>query len=671
MWRSKTIYLFLLLALVSCATDKSKKSDDESAPANSESAQSPASPEDSTADAGQTPDQTPDQAPPPPAVAEAVPAPVEPVTAPAQAQEPSTVPSGKPAVVTALDFDANVNGGTVILKTSEPVAYTTRKNETNNQFVIELQNTIVPKRFRRPYNTKEFPGAIASINAYQSKGSEKTARVVLQLRQQIDPGIEQSGLVIKIASTGVAAAPQVAVQSQTPASNTEAPVEANEGDGNQSDIDAVQSNDKLATNYLSGNSKFYGRPISLEVKDADIRDVLRLISEESGVNLLIQDDVQGKVSIKLKHVPWDQALLVVLKSKQLGYIKEGNILRITQQKTIEAESATEKRVLDAKRDLLPLHVKIFPISYSAASDIESQIRDFTTSRGKVHADKRTNSLVVTDIDDVLEKVKQLVARLDTQTPQVLIEAKVIEARERYTRLIGVNWSFGGASANLAPNSNGATSSYTPRMTSQPVTASQGAIGDIGIGFANLDFFGNLDASLKLLESENLVKIISAPRIVTLDRQKAQIDQTTQFPIFGSTVSPSGTAQPSITFQDVRLQLDVTPQISNDGGVTLDINVLREFVEAPEFSGSSSARPKNSRHAQTRVLIPNGETIVIGGIYQSDVTDGESGIPWLRKIPILGALFRQRNTDRQKNELVIFLTPRILNREKTAGGDFGG
>jgi type IV pilus assembly protein PilQ len=714
-------FLIIVFAVCGCATDKSIQQDEElsNSQGNSDFGDTSANadsnpPADSNTATDSTPPteaspetQTPDQSvstsqdsaaaskthksenvqnpeananspsqPPPPAVE-------EPPSQGGSTEKVSSEPNQKPATVTALDFNSNLNGGTVILKTNRLVNFTTRKNESTNQFIVELQNTLVPKRFRRPYTTKEFPGAVASINAYQAKGAPKVARIIIQLRQAMDPDVQQNGKIITVASSGASPSPSIATtQNQTkqeasPSETTFNDEDAQEsqtsnGDSAKKESDNIQGSDEVADQYLSGNSKFYGRPISLEVKDADIRDVLRLISEESGVNLIIQDDVTGKITIKLRRVPWDQALLVVLKSKQLGYVKEGNILRITQERTIELESDAAKKVIESRRDLLPLHVKVFPISYAASMDLEIQVKDFLSSRGKVHSDKRTNTLVVTDIDEVLSKVNTLVKRLDSETPQVLIEAKVIEARESYHRLIGVNWSFNGTSTNLSPNSAGVMSTYTPRLTVQPVTAQQSAIGDLGIAFGNLDFFGNLDASLKLLESENLVKIISAPRIVTLDRQKAQIDQTTQFPIFGSTVSPSGAAQPSITFQDIKLELDVTPQISSDGGITLDINVLREFAEAPEFTSSgNSARPKDSRHAQTRVLVPNGDTIVIGGIYQSDVTEGESGIPWLRSIPVLGALFRQRNVEREKNELVIFITPRILNREKTYAAEGDG
>jgi len=582
---------------------------------------------------------------------------------------------GKPARVTALDFNANLNGGTVILKTNRPVAYTTRKNEGTNQFVIELQNTVVPSRFKRPYNTKEFSGPIGSINAYQTKGANNTARVVIQLKTAIEPSVVQNGKVINIAGSGGAAPAQdstVAQESENSNSSdedTSGATEANsEGDGTSAEapkdeVAQMPSGEKAMNDFLTGNAKYYGRPISLEVKDADIRDVFKLIAEESGVNLLIQDDVVGKISLKLRKIPWDQALTVILQSKQLGYVKQGNILRIAPLRAIQAETDAAKKVIDSEKDLLPLRVKLFPVSYAVASDLEPQVKDFLSSRGKARADKRTNLLVVTDIDEVIAKVKTLVARLDTQTPQVLIEAKVVEARESFQRIIGVNWNFTGATSNIGLNSQGNQSTLKPTFNSSPGGQSQIGL-NTGFTLGSLDFFGDLTASLSLLEVEKLVKIISSPRIVTLDRQEAKIEQTTSFPLFNSTVTPTGGIQGQTTTQDVKLELTVKPQISADGGIIMDVNITREFPDAAVVGpGGATALPINKRHAQTKVLVENGDTVVIGGIYQSDVTESENGVPFLRKLPIIGALFRQRNVDREKNELVIFLTPRILNREK--------
>jgi type IV pilus assembly protein PilQ len=660
------LFISTFLMLAGCATTENQEAD-----VTEDTVDAPQAPAaDSTANAGaadtteqdlaqQAAEQTPPPAealPPPETAAAEPPPPVEPPPTEAPPAEP--VDQGPPARVTGLDYNANLNGGTVIVKTNRPVQFSTRRNGSTNQFIIELQNTSVPAKFRRPYNTKEFGGPIASINAYQAKGAGKTARIVVQMRDATEPAVNQDGNVINVASAGGPPPAQAEVEPPPPAEeetpdNGEEPVAALD--------EKVLSNRSLGE-FLTGNSKFYGRPISLEIKDWDIRDVFRFISEEVGLNIVVGEDVTGKVSLKLRKIPWDQALTVILQSKQLGYVKQGNILRIAKLQTLQAESDSARTVMESQRLLQPLRVQLFPVSYAKVEEIELQAKDFLSTRGKAKGDKRTNTLVVTDIEENLARIKALVQRLDTQTPQVLIEAKVVEARESFSRLVGVNWGFTGNPSVIGQNATGGDVNLTPKLNSNPSTATSAL--DLGLTVGTLDVFGDLNASLKLLEIERLVKVISSPRIVTLDRVDAQIEQTTQFPIFSSSTSTTtGTSTSSVSFQDVRLQLSVKPQITIEGGIIMDVNILREFPEPATRIGGSEARAVNKRQAKTQVLVENGDTVVIGGIYQSDVSESETGVPWLRKIPILGALFKQRGIERDKNELVIFLTPRVLNREK--------
>jgi len=659
---------------------------DAAPPDNAANSQAPA-PETSEADLAQDqqslenpPAEQPADVNPPPEVTEATPAPEQPAEQP-PAEQPSAEqtaqetapqePSAEAAAkITALNFDANTNGGTVLLKTSAPVQYTTRTNADTNQFVIELQNTTVPKKFQRPYITKEFNSNIASINAYQAKGPFKVARIVVQLREPSEPQVAQDGNLISLSSGGGAPAEGAG---QEMAQQTEPEAPPAEGEEPAVSEEAEQAADPRALNakglddFLLGNTKFYGRRISLEVKDADIRDVFRFISEESGLNIISSEEVAGKVSLKLKKIPWDQALTVLLQSRQLGYVKQGNILRIAPLKTLRAETDAAREVIESQKQLKPMRVQIFPVSYAKAEDLELQAKEFLTTRGKVKADKRTNSLVVTDIDDSIQKIRRLITRLDTQTPQVLIEAKIVEARESFERAIGVSWSMSGADKTISTNaSNGAPITAHPGLNFASGSGSAGSAGglDMGLQIGTFDVIGDLKASLQLLENERLVKILSSPRIMTLDRVEANIEQTTQFPIINSSNDASGKPQSSVTFQNVKLQLQVKPQITAAGGIIMDVTVLREFPGAiTKTASGAQAREVNSRKAATQVLIENGDTVVIGGIYQSDVTDGESGVPFLRKIPILGALFRSKNITREKNELVIFLTPRILNKEQ--------
>ncbi|MCC6277464.1 MAG: type IV pilus secretin PilQ [Oligoflexia bacterium] len=678
---SRTIaLLFIILALAGCATteDNADVVEDPSAQVEAPPAQDAPVAETSEQDlqnppaeqaaeappADQQVAQGQEQVPPPEAVPEAAVAEQAPPVPEPQAEAPAPeAPAAQeaPARITGIDYQANVNGGTFVVKTNREVQVTSRKNEANNQFIIEFQNTVVPSRFRRPYNTKEFGGAIASVNAYQAKGADNTARIVVQMRDTSEPGVTQEGNKVLIAGAGGSPG-AVAQNAEPPPPDTEMSTEeAPPAEEPMAEVatDGTAGNKTLA-DFITGNNKFYGRPISFEVKDSDIRDVLRFISEESGLNILVGEDVQGKISLKLRKIPWDQALAVILQSKQLGYIRQGNILRIAKLSSLQAESDAARSVLESQRLLQPLRVQLFPISYAKVEDLEGQAKEFLSVRGKARGDKRTNTLVVTDIEENLTKISELIRRLDTQTPQVLIEAKVVEARESFSKVVGINWNMSGQAKNIGNNLR-----MTPRFNSGSNSGSTFA--ELGVSVGTLDVLGDLNATLRLLELERMVKVISSPRIVTLDRAEAKIEQTTSFPVFSSSTSTtSNTTSTSVTFQDVRLELKVKPQITIEGGIIMEVSLLREFPDAATELNGSSARAINKRSAQTQVLVDNGDTIVLGGIYQSDVSEGETGIPWLRKIPLLGALFRQRSTEREKNELVMFLTPRVLNREKAFG-----
>lgn len=587
-----------------------------------------------------------DQTPP------AIEAPAESATAPQQTAGGTT--SSETVTVTGLDFKANDNGGTIVIKTSAPTSYTTRAVPEKNQFVIEVQNAILPKKFQRPYNTKEFSSAIGLINGYQNKGS-KTARIVVQLREPIEPSVQQEGnsiLVMALGGGTAVAEDGAAAPTETATTAEPAPTEAA-----TSDFDDRILKGRTLDDFLTGTMKFYGRPISLQVKDGDLRDVFNFISEESGLNLVLTDEVTGKVSVKLKEIPWDQALVVVMQSKQLGYIRQGNILRVAPLKAIRAETDATKDVIESQKGLQPLKVKVFPVSYAQAKDLEPQVQGFLSTRGKVRADTRTNALVVNDISEVISKIEKLLKALDTQTPQVMIEGKIVEARETFAQSIGVTWGAG-------PKDARSTLGFSENYASMDAGSTTSAL-TIGPLVGQLFDWTNVAAKLQLYEKESKIKVLSSPRIVTLNNIKATIEQTTEVPLVTVTTSTTGVSR-SVTYKSAKLQLGVTPQITSDGGVILSVNVMREFFGKDVFD-ETEARPLNSRQASTTVLVNNGDTAVIGGIYQNDATETETGIPFLRKIPLLGNLFKGQTQDMEKNELLIFLSPRVLNVEKAFGG----
>lgn len=570
------------------------------------------------------------------------PAPTVTETAPPAQDSFAQVPSAAPANITDLNFRANESGGTVIVQGDRPLSYTTRTNPDLKQFIVEVDNANLPDRLKRSLNTRDIKGSVGAIDAYQNPGSA-TARFVIQLRDGVgEPTVQQEGNSLLIVANGTSVTPEPVMEVTDVSKSME--------------DDQILPSQNL-TEFLAGNTKFYGKKISIETSNMDIRDALNFITEESGVNMVISEDVKGSVSLKLRQVPWDQALVVIMKAKKLGYTRQGNVLRIAPLQDLKAEEDDATKLAQARKNLEPLKVRMFPVSYARVDELEKKIKDFLGERGKVVGDVRTNALVVTDIEENLERAAKLIASLDTQPPQVSIEGKIVEAKESFTRNIGVNWSATGTPIKLGSTARGPVNMNPSFNVNSGAAGSSGAL-NFNLNVGTLDVFGTLSAALALNETEELVKIISAPRIMTMSNEKADINQTTEVPV--RQVTQNGTAtQETFQFKPLTLKLEVTPQVTADGSVIMKVLVNRQFRGADVSSAGQGAFAVNSREANTRVLVKNGQTAVIGGIYQSDATDGETGVPWFRELPFVSYLFKTKNISKEKSELLIFLTPRIM------------
>jgi type IV pilus assembly protein PilQ len=423
----------------------------------------------------------------------------------------------------------------------------------------------------------------------------------------------------------------------------------------------ILSSQNLAE-FLAGNTKFYGKKISIETNDMDVREALKFITDESGVNMVISDEVKGSLSLKLRQVPWDQALVMVMKARKLGYSRQGNVLRIAPIADLKQEEDDAAKVALARKGVEPLKVRMFPISYAKVDELEKKIKEFLTERGKVIGDQRTNALVITDQEDSLARAAKLIKSLDIQPAQVLIEGKIVEAKESFMRNVGVNWGGSGDVIKLANGKRGPVN-MTPSFSVNPTTKVGGGNFNFNVSVGTLDILGNLSASLALSETEEKVKVISSPRIMTLTNEKANISQSTEVPVKTIT-NQNGNITETFQFKPLKMSLEVTPQVTADASVIMNVTVNREFQGANLTSGGF---PVNSRSAQTKVLVKNGQTAVIGGIYQSDATEGNEGTPWIKDIPILGSLFKTATSRKEKIELVIFLTPRIVGQQAVDTG----
>ncbi|PIS11371.1 MAG: type IV pilus secretin PilQ [Bdellovibrio sp. CG10_big_fil_rev_8_21_14_0_10_47_8] len=604
--------------------------------------------------------------PPPPEIQEA-PAPVQaetllpeetPAPPPIQAEAPPVeeAPSAQAVRIKNMKYKANDNGGTLVVEANGPMNYETRMNEENNQFIIEIPEAILPAKLKRPFNTRDMKGGIGSVDAYQNKGST-TARIVVQLREgAAAPVVQVEGNSLLIVEGGEAPAVETVAETEPEVEQVETPMEANPN---------ILSSLSLEE-FLSGNTKFYGKKINLETSDMDIREAIKFISDESGVNLVLADGVKGSVSLKLRQVPWDQALVVIMRAKGLGYTRAGSVLRIAPIADIKAEEDESVKMAQAKKALIPLRVRMIPISYAKVDEIVAQIKPFlSTPRGTVIGDTRTSAVVISDLDENIERVMKLIKSIDVPPPQVLIEGKVVEASDTFQRQLGINWSSSGQAFDMGNGVRGSSSfAVTP--------GSFGAKSfNMNFNMGTLDVLGDLNAQLALYETQSAAKVLSSPRVVTMHNETAEISQSTEVPIVTETAN-SGALTRSVTYKAVKLKLLVTPQITNDGAVIMAVDVSRDFLGGVADL-KSGAQSVNSRAAKTKVMVKNGQTAVIGGIYQSDQTKGEDRVPWIADVPILGWLFKNQKTTSAKNELLIFLTPRILGQLdshsiRSEGGD---
>ena len=568
--------------------------------------------------------------------------------------------------ITDLQYKGNDAGGTFVIDGSGPMEYTVQKNERLNQYIIDIPYAKLPKKLQRTFNTKDFQGSIGQIDAFES--TENSARIVVQLRTgAMEPVVQREGSSLLVIASNYSAQrndysdknsfslrtgvePGPALPSQQGASSDETQIVANE-----SQILEGTSN---LRDFLTNNTQFYGKKITLETSSMEVKDALRFIMEDIGVNMVLSDKVAGPLSLKLRQVPWDQALSIILKVKGLGFVRQGSVLRIMTMDELKAEEEAAVASDKTQKTLEPLQVKMFRVSYAQAGSVAERLKPFATpGRGKVEADVPTNAVVATDLPEVLERMEKILKTLDTQPPQVLIEGKIVEASETFSRTIGIAWSFSGQPLNVTSGKNGPVS-LTPRLNTFPGGLAPGTL-NFGFDVGVLDIFGNLDAKLSLNENEDQVKVLASPRIVTVTNRQARISLDNQESYIDTTPSPGGNVPFNVAkFVSAPTNLTVTPQVTADSSVVMNIQLNRTTLN------SANPPAPQQRSAETNVIVRNGQTMVLGGIFQSTDAEGETRVPLLGKIPVIGWLFKQKRNNQTKTELLLFLTPKILNQSDT-------
>ncbi len=600
-------------------------------------------------------------APAPAAVAEApsavAEAPARPVATPAAATGP--------APVQIQDLKVSQQGSTARIVFSGRAAEHTVSRPDARTLVLTLEGARLPKRLERSVDTSGVPGPVLMVSSFNQAGGR--VRVVVTLKGDSSDQVMETRNGLTWTVVGGEPERHAAEDAETAAE----PAAQVAGFGGAAPGWALAG--------APGQKQYTGQRINLEFHDAEVKNVLRLLADVSKKNMVVADDVGGKISMTLRNVPWDQALDIVLQAKGLGKVEVGNVIRVAKYDAIAKEEAARLEAQKTRQVLLPLKVRIIPVNFSTAADLSRQVKDVLTDRGTVTIDERTNVLIVKDTQEALARAEGLVRSLDTETPGVLIESRIVEAASNFNQALGIQWGgnfgFSPATGNPLPVAfpntftGGGAAGQTPSQGTSPLpnyavnlpaAIGQGAGGGIGMVFGSANGAFNLNLRLTALEKKGLLKTISAPKVATLDNKEATISQGQSIPF--SQVSASGV---NTTFVEALLELKVTPHVTADGSILMKIKATNNKPD-PSLTGANGQPSITKRQAETTVLVKDGDTTVIGGIYTRATSSATNSVPFLGDIPILGFFFKSKEESDATTELLIFITPRVLNRQAMIG-----
>lgn len=578
------------------------------------------------------------------------------------AQPGSAPAAARPAAPTLGDVQFKGDGMTarIVIAADEKVE-TRVDDRSKKSWVLELRGTRVPSNLERSLDTTAYGTVVRMVSTYQATSEPPTVNVVASLTSGATQRLYREGKNLIWEIKGEAPAPMVAT--------TRAPQTA-----------GFASEAAVMARSAPAQSSGRGKRVSLNFKDADIVNVIRLIADATGENIITSEDVKGKVTVKLRNVPWEMALDTILKTKGYDKVRHNNILRIAAADQIQKEREMELARKRANEQVEDTIIKIITINYATASEIMAQLKPMLTGRGSVQTDERTNTIILEDVASNIDRIVELTKRLDKQTPQVLIEARIVEASSNFEQELGIQWggtaqasaatgnptglvfpgdivATGGADDPQANRTQGVTSPgrYAVNL---PAPIGAGVGGGIGLVFGSAGGSQLLQLRLSALERSGSGRIVSSPRITTLDNRTAKIAQGVDIPI--TVVSAAGA---NTRFVPANLELEVTPHVTNDGSIMMKIKTAKN---EPNFSrpGAFGDPTIEKKFAETEVLVRDGDTTVIGGIYTRNTTKSLDEVPFFSKIPVLGWLFRNKRDTDERAELLVFITPRIVNRQES-------
>ncbi len=535
-----------------------------------------------------------------------------------------------------IDFRRGAeNEGRVVVDLSDPNTNVDIRQQ-GNSVIVDFQNTTLPDTLKRRLDVSDFATPVAQVTASQQGNN---ARLVIEPRGVWEHNAYQSDTRFVLEVRPVREDP---------------------------------------TRLFQGTRQGYqGERLSLNFQNVDVRSLLQVIADFTNLNIITSDSVGGTITLRLKDVPWDQALDIILQSKGLDMRKNGNVVLVAPRDEIAAKEKLELEARNQIADLEPLRSEAFVVNYQKAEDVRKLLSDdkqrLISKRGSVAVDPRTNQIFVQDTTARLEDVRRLLQRIDIPVPQVLIEARIVEADDRFSRNLGVRFGYGRVTNEVAVGGNnalpslpgttgGGTTGGVSVINSNNVNLPAAGLGGFSPGSFNLTLFNSsltrlINLELNALEADGRGKIISSPRVVTADKVKAVIEQGTEIPYQQATSSGAT----SVAFRKAVLKLEVTPQITPEGAIFLDVRVNKDSRGVDTSAGPAI----DTKNVQTQVLVENGGTVVLGGIYEQTDRTTVTKIPFLGDLPVVGNLFKNTASVNDRTELIIFITPRVLSERVNA------
>jgi len=555
----------------------------------------------------------------------AAPAAAAPVAAQAVAG-PSAFTGGR--TLRGIDFRRGAdNEGRVVVDLSDPNTNVDIRQQ-GSTVVVDFMNTTLPDTLKRRLDVSDFATPVAQITASQQGNN---TRLVIEPRGLWEHNAYQSDTRFVLEVRPVKEDP---------------------------------------SRLFQGTRQGYqGERLSLNFQNVDVRSLLQVIADFTNLNIITSDSVGGTITLRLKDVPWDQALDIILQSKGLDMRKNGNVVLVAPRDEIAAKEKLELEARSQIADLEPLRSEAFVVNYQKAEDVRKLLTDdkqrLLSKRGTVAVDPRTNQLFVQDTAARLEDVRRMLQRIDVAVPQVLIEARIVEADDKFSRNLGVRLGYGKVNnesviggQNLFGTLPGSSISTIPSNVNLPAAGLNG----FNPGQFNLTLFNSsltrlVNLELNALEADGRGKIISSPRVVTADKVKATIEQGTEIPYQQATSSGAT----SVAFRKAVLKLEVTPQITPEGAIFLDVKVNKDSRGVDTSAGPAI----DTKNVQTQVLVENGGTVVLGGIYEQQDRTTVTKVPLLGDLPVVGYLFKNTSQINDRTELIIFITPRVISEKINA------